>query len=873
MLSGCSNQKDGFLNRAYHNTTARYNGYYYSRESIKEGVAIVLAEHKDDFEEILPIFIIPTSEEEAGKVTSQMDRAITKSTAVIKRHSMKISDKERCRWIDENYMAVGKANFYKRIFPEAERIFEFVAKEFKTLPAKYDGQLWLTRTYIEQNKLEEAGLLMSVVAQDKELPAKKRGEFHKVYAHYYIARQNYVLAAENLMKALPYEKKKKAKNRLTYILAQLYQRAGKSNDAIKNFELVAQNSNDYEMVFNARILQATNVQNKVSGYRVKDDLMKMLRDDKNIEYQDQIYYALGEISSKERKYSEALDYWQKSAAVSTVNVRQKSRSFLRVAQYYFDQKLYQSSQVFYDSAVAVLPANFPEAEQIKKTATDLTELVKELNTIYEQDSLLALARLSPEDLDKRLNQLTKQLQKKADDEAAAKESAIINPIALKPPPGSNSSAAVGDFYFYNVAAKGMGVTDFKKKWGTRPLEDNWRRKNKVVSDGGSGGFAQDPSLQDESNASGPVSAVTIKKSDLKKNIPISVAQNIEANNKIIEALYSSGNIYKEKFKDNENAIEAFANLVQRYDTSRYEVIAYYQLYRLYLQKETKKEGAFFSLDTKSSSAYYKGLILTEYPNSEFARLVENPEFLKENQTASKTDLVDYAKVYQLYKLAAYTDALLACDSLINGRPSSPIASKFYFLKSRVQAELHDVDGMIAVLTTITLKFPNTAEATEAQRILDVLRKKMPAPTADTTTPISIPVADTLALKPPVSDYKVDVAAEHYLAVILPNNGQDINMVKASLINFNAASYGAKKLDITNTFLDNNNLIVIVKSFTNKDEAMVYYKSFTSDKKFLKSLNSKPENKTFIITVENFISLFKLKKTEDYLNFFALSYLK
>ncbi len=833
---------------------------------------MIKTEHKDDFEEILPIYIITETGEEADKVVSQMDRSISKSTNVIKYHSMKIENKERCRWIDDNYMAVAKANFYKREYAEADRIFEFVTREFKPLPTKYDAQFWLSRTYIEEGKLDEAGLLLSAAAQDKDMPPKKLGEFHKAYAHYYIQRENYTLAADQLLKAIPYEKKKRNRNRLNFILAQLYQRAGKPNDAIRYFEMVAQKSNDYAMVFNSRIYQATNVQNKVSGYKVKEDLMKMLKDDKNIEFQDQIYYALGEISMKERKPKEGLDYYKKSAEVSTTNVKQKSRSFLRVAKYYFDQKLYSPAQVFYDSAVTVLPPNFPEAEQIKLTSANLNELVAELNTVTEQDSLLALSALSPKDLDKRLTEITRDLQKQADDAAALQ--AVKESIVTIPKSPSSGSAAPGAFYFYNDAAKNTGIADFKKKWGGRKLEDNWRRKNKIQADGGNGGF-DDPTTPDSSSAIASNSGVVIRKDDLKKNIPVTTDDINAAHNKIIESLYASGNIYKEKFRDNENAIEAFANLVQRYDTSRYEATAYYQLYRLYLQKEnTKKDGSFFSLDTKSSSAYYRDLILTEYPGSEFARLVENPEYLKNAAANVKSDMADYARVYQLYKQASYTDALMAADSLIIERPASPISAKFFFLKSRIQAELHNVDGMVSVLTAITVKFPKTQESAEAQRILDILKTKMPAAGMGTDSTKAKTPADSLATTPVAlsADFKADEASEHYMGIVFPS-GVDQTGFKPAITTFNTANFNSLNLTATSTFIDNDNQLIIVKAFPNKTEAMNYYKSFMADKKTLKLITGKPETKVFVITVENFITLFKQKKVLDYMNFFNEKYLK
>src|SRR5659263_269928 len=37
----------------------------------------------------------------------------------------------------------------------------------------------------------------------------------------------------------------------------------------------------------------------------------------------------------------------------------------------------------------------------------------------------------------------------------------------------------GKWYFYNQAALTFGRTEFRRRWGDRKLEDNWRRSNKT----------------------------------------------------------------------------------------------------------------------------------------------------------------------------------------------------------------------------------------------------------------------------------------------------------------------------------------------------------------------------------------------------------
>jgi len=109
---------------------SRYNGYFNAKEIFKTQKKQIEESHKDDFSEIIPLFIYPTEEQSKG-MYPDMDKIVEKTSIVIDRHSMFFRKKEHNKWIDDCYMLMGKARFYKQEYFVGEEVFEYVAKAFK----------------------------------------------------------------------------------------------------------------------------------------------------------------------------------------------------------------------------------------------------------------------------------------------------------------------------------------------------------------------------------------------------------------------------------------------------------------------------------------------------------------------------------------------------------------------------------------------------------------------------------------------------------------------------------------------------------------------------------------------------------------------
>ena len=228
-FSSCSTKKKTWVNRQYHNTTAKFNGYFNGNQSLNLGIKKLHLKHIDDYTAIIPVF--PTGDLKKSKIiSSYADKAIKKGSIVIQRHSMKIKGKEYCKWIDDNYLMVGKGYFYKGDFDEAIKTFNFIKNEYKKNEIRFESSIWLIRSYVEKKDFTSAEFELQEILNNKRFPKKLKKESILVAADLYIKTKQYNKATLELLNATKIIKSKRKKVRINYILAQLYQNS--NNDVL-----------------------------------------------------------------------------------------------------------------------------------------------------------------------------------------------------------------------------------------------------------------------------------------------------------------------------------------------------------------------------------------------------------------------------------------------------------------------------------------------------------------------------------------------------------------------------------------------------------------------------------------------------------------
>jgi len=879
VMHACTTTKDGFAYRAYHNTTAHFNGHFNAGESMKKGVAKIKEAHEEDYDEILPLFIYGT-EETSRESYPEMERAIAKCEKVIAKHTMTNETKKGKkrpkfnRWIDENYMIIGQAHFYKRNYFKAEEIFQYVSRKYKEKETQVISATWLARSYISREEYGRAAQALNKVSPDGKLKDKVKADYYLVHADLFLHQGKLESAAEKMETALQHIKKKRARARYLFILAQIYQRMNKANEAQRGYDAVIHSRPPYELEFYARINKALSFSRRGgSSEEIRRELMKLLRDEKNASYRDQIYYALGDIALEDQNRSEAIGYFEESIKAASSNSKHKAKAFLRLADLYFDQRKYLDAQVNYDSTFSRIAETHPRYKEIKARAESLTELVGYLDTIYLNDSLLTLCDKSVEDREKALRRAQKQLEQEADrkrrddEERAAKAAREA----------ASAGGVSGTFWAYNENLRKKGYEFFQDYWGDRPLKDNWRLQSKLSIDFGSA----DESEAAENKETDVASSVNEDRyyvptlDELRAQLPCDDETKMKtAQAEVAEAYYMAGVLYKEKLDDEDNAINSWEQLVRNLDDSDFHPVAHYLLFRTWLSKEQLSNYKKNPFCETCDSRYWGQVIKDLYPGSDWARLVDNPDYLDIKDVKETEEREAYEAVYRMYTDRNYPAAITASSRVISNEPDNHLMCKYKLLRAVCVGYTDAAYGIkekyLEELRMIVSTCPGTPEGERGQELLKAAKDEG---TAQLTEPGRQDESSDKEIPPPVLSedlFTMNDGVEHYFVVVAPTQGVNINTVKAKIADYNTEYYASANLKVTNNLLDRETHMVLVKPFRTIPEARDYGSAFQSNSSRLSEINASGYT-TFLISKPNYIQLFKSKDLNGYIQFYQKNY--
>jgi len=818
----------------------------------------------DDYMKILPVFK-ELPEEQTDVVLSDMDIVIEKCARVIRKNSIKKRGREYTNWIDDCYLLLGKAYYYKRDAAKAFTALNYAAKKFKDQESRFEARFWLARLYSREDNNEKALKILSLLDADKETPEYLQLDISKLYTKIFLEEDNLEGAMQELEHAIRVAKKKNERMRLTYLKAQLFKEQDERQESMKSFAQVLKMHPEYKMEFYTRIQMAMAYSvGAGDADAVRKELLKMLKDEKYLEFQDQIYYALGEMSYSGHDTPQALDYFTLSTQVSEGNDYQKATSFLRLGEIYFLQPEYEKAQANYDSCVTYMPNDYPDGEDIRILASNLKDLVKQILIIQNQDSLQMVAKMDSDERDdliadiiaKRVqDEEQKQLEEQMKTEAAAGSGGVA---ASDPGGGPGSPGGFGGmpganrWYFYNPNIRQSGMDDFSKKWGKRKNEDNWRRSSKehafddletAANQNEGGGFYV--------NDNGDTMRITgdwLEPAFYLKDLPISPEQVTASNAKIIEAYYTLSIIYKEQMEDVPMSIETLEELLNRFNPNVHTVDSYYRLYRMYYDE-----------DDIPKSNYYKNKILKEFPDSQYAQVIRDPDFLERENAEYNTASKIYQKAYiKYYQRGYYQQTIETCNQLLKDYSHTRIKPKAMFLRALAIGHLNGEPALRSELKAIKAAYPNDEYGSKAQELLDGLDLKEEEAKAAA-------VAATKAEEQKVAvgemQYQVDNGSKHNFVIIVTAKGKDLSKIKTTINDFNRKNYKMEGLKMSAVVYERGVQMITVKSFATAKQAKLYQKSFENSAA-LEDIRTKNPN-FFIVSFNNYALFFKERDHENY----------
>ncbi len=848
LLANCSPSKKNFFSKTYHNTTAYFNAYFIAKEELREIEDLIAQSHQNDYNKILSVFYDIDSATIDG-VRDKLEDIIKKASLPIQRHG-------NSNWVYPSYYLIGKARYYGGDFENAIKTFKYINKNSEDKDLRHQALIALMRTFIDYGENNNAIAVADYLRKEK-LDKENEKNFLLTKTYFFQLAEDYNNMVRNLSKAVELEKDKKKRARYHFILGQVYQYIGFEGEAYNHYKRCLKSSPEYELSFFAKLNMAEVIRldQKVDLKKIRGYFNKLLKDEKNKEFVDRIYYEMAKFEIKHNNYDQAVEYLRSSVTTDIDNPKQKGHSYLKLGELYYDHyKDYRLAQAYYDSTVMVMPQDEEGFEKIKERADILKDFIVQIETIQKQDSLLALAEMNRDDLQQFLeNVVTEQERKEREQKREAQKLARRNAMmsnnsggqAFANPFGIDQSSTQGSeiWYFYNLAAVSSGRSQFLARWGNRPLEDNWRRSQKQSIPA----FAPDELVNAEDSATvavdQPKESQTLddRITALIETIPFSDEAKQQALKMIEDAYFKLGNIYNFQLEEKQNAIETFEKLLVRFPGSEHEPETLYLLYLIY-----KERG-----DDKAEN--YKQKLIESYPKTLFAKLVINPNFREEsNETAERLRRL-YEIAYDYYQQENYNQARTLVNRAIELYPENAFTDRLRILGILIDGKVEGQTRYQFELQEFIKNYPESPMLDYAKNLLEAsknFKKK--------------------ELKRKGARYITYFDQPHFFVLVYPNLGDITNLIPALIDNYISKKYAGKNLKTGNLSLNEGFSIVLVNKFQTKDEAMKFYKDFNkSGVKLPESANIQYEN--FVITEDNFQIFYQARNVADYLKFFKEYY--
>lgn len=856
LLASCSTEKNTSQSRWWHSFNARYNTYYNGSLAYIDASLEKENGNKDNFTEMIPMYTVGNKKSrELGK--ANYDKAIEKCEKAIKLHSITkrpewtksrrkterdiewLSRKEYNPFLWKAWMLMGRSQFYQGAFDEAASTFSYMCRLYATQPAIYGrARAWLAKSYIEQDWLYDAEDVIRNMQRDSiHWRAQKEWDF--TYADYYIHTGDYDKAIPYLKKSIDHEMRKKQKARLCFLLGQIYAATGKNAEAYKAFKSVVRKNPPYELEFNARIAM-TEVMGASQAKKMVGKLKRMAASDKNKDYLDQVYYAIGNIYLAQKDTLKAISNYEKGNKKATRSGIEKGVLLLKLGDLYWQQEKFSDTQRCYGEAIGLLDKDRKDYEQLSARSKVLDELVPYTDAIHLQDSLQALAKMSEKDRNAAIDRVIAELkrqekeQKRLEDEKNAQQTMQRNgATGNRNNTNRNNTAQTQQnnrqnavWYFYNAMAVQQGKQAFEKLWGKRENTDNWQRVNKTVV----GNLNGDTDMELTEEQKDSIAKAELAQDSLEQlkdsaqndphkreyylaQIPFTEDQVATSNLTIMDGLYNSGVIFKDKLDNLDLSKKQFTRLETQYPDFEQKADMYYHLFLLYSR-----------LGQHDVAAGYVEKLKAEYPDNQWTILLTDPYFKENAQFGVHIEDSLYAATYEAFKADRLSEAKANAQISATRFPLGENRDKFLFIGGLAKLNDGDSKGCVDDMKAVVEKFPQSKLAEMAGMIVNGVNAGKPLHGArfdlgDVWTRRTAVLADSDSINAKTFDAERNTEFVFMLAYVPDSVDENKLLYQMAKVNF--THYVVRNFDLAIEDDATGLRRMVVRGFRNYDEALQY----------------------------------------------------
>ncbi len=907
LLVACSTHKNTPLSRSVQGFKARYNTYFNGNEAYKEGRQLQEQGNKDNFTELIPLYV--TGNKGTVKIGSgNFDRAVEKSQKTIKTHSITVrpewnksrpktakdriwlSQKEYNPFLWRAWFLMGEAQFRKGEYMEAASTFAYIQRLYFSKPNLVArARLLEARCYAEMEWFYDAEDLITRAQRDS-FPSNLEPLKASVLADIQLRQKQYPEAILNIEKALKAEHRSLPRARMYLLLGQLYHRIGHDPEAYRYFKKVIRMNPPYELEFNARI-QMSEAMSKNQSKQMIRKLKMMAKNPKNKEYLDQVYYAIGNIYVSKGDTTHAIWAYKDGVEKSTRNGIEKGVVLLHLGQLYWGREKFVDAQRCYSQAFGLLDKDHDSYKEVDERSKILDELLPFASAVELQDSLQMMARLDSVTRMEKIKKTIEELKKKEKEEEK-KAAEANNPQTNRgnqQQGGANARQNAANrnaqpaavWYFYNPTAVAAGKSEFERKWGKRELTDDWRRNNKTVlndfneeelsdslkavqdsiaavedsiyqaNKGKKQTRAEKDSIKQEEYANDPH-----RPEYYLKDIPFTEEQMAASNAALVEGLYGSAIIYKDRMDNFPLAERTFQRILLNFPDFQQMDEVYYNMFQLYSR-----------IGRKDDAEDYKQRLIAEYPDNEHGKLISDPNFEFKGRYGKQIEDSVYQDTYDAFKFSDYQTVLRNSQEMAQEYPEGANRARFMFLEALSKFEMGDREHFMADLRTIVEKYPQSSVSELAGLYVKGLKEgrllqggKFEMGSIWERRRGLFDDADSLAND---STFSLEKNTNFVFVIAYERDAVDENQLLYELARYNFTAFTVRNFDISSEKGDGIDMMQ-VRTFLNYDEAYIYLHRLLNNDDMAFKLQGL---KCFIISEENLKKLMKGLSFADYFDFY------
>ena len=714
---------------------------------------------------------------------------------------------------------------------------------FKNKSAYVEGLYWLGRTYIETERFSSAEYVFNELEQTPGLKDNVARMIPAARAHLYLRTKEYNSALEALEAAIEQEKKRNLKARYAFIKAQLYEGLNANQSAYAEYTRAKKFSTLYELDFNAGLneLKLGYREGSVSKKKALNKLDNMLADRKNNEYTDQIHFTIAQILLDGGDVDGAIESFELAVNASSRNPNVKLEAYLKLADILFDNGMYRRAKENYDQALELMRKTDDRYRPTERLSENLTEISDNIKVVETQDSLLALSQMPEGKLREKAEEIIRQRleagEPVADENPNFRKSNIIVSNAQR-------GAGRSNFFAYNPNTLNQGKVDFKRTWGERVHEDNWRRSLRANV----GLTAEEIVLQDEEEEEAEITEDQIR--ELLRDVPRNPTQIASSQKRIQNALFQLGVLFRERIRNYQKSVDVLSRLVTEFPDYEKRDEALFYLYLSYLE-----------LDENGKANNVLAEMRQKYPDSKFTKLATDPEYAKKLKEESDSIEKYYEDTFILFQEGQYQtvlDRISEKDKLY--ARNKTYAPKFELLNAMSLGNIKGKREYIDALQSLVRSHPRTPEETRAKEILRFLK-------GDDTA------FDQILYEEALDDFEDAPDKLHYMFVVTYELDQStFDNTKVQILNYNKKFHRFDNLKISNIYLNQENKarIILIRSFDDKEKSMKYYEGVQKNKELFIT-NPEIGYDIFAVTQKNYREVIKQKSINNYRVFFEQKY--